>query len=292
MMYLFVSVIAAVIVAVILGTMVGKNENKFHTKSAIGAFILSLLAFSSFAFFETINTGERGVLLSFGKYERTLGEGLHFVNPVTTELIVMQVRTTKLEASASAASKDLQTVTSLVALNYHPNPEKVGAIYQTLGRGYEESIVVPAIQEAVKSATAKYTAEELISKRELVKEDIRFSLSERLGAFNLIVDDFSVINFDFSPQFNSAIEAKVTAEQDALASKNKLEQVKFESQQAIEKAKAEAESTRLQMQALQGGSEVIELRKVEAMLEMAKKWNGQLPQNIYGSAPLPIINLQ
>lgn len=245
-----------------------------------------------FSTFTTVQTGERGVLLVWGKYERTLGEGFHMVNSITSEIVIMPVRITKLEASASAASKDLQTVTSVVALNYHPEADKVGSLYQKIGKDYENAVIVPAIQESVKAASAKYTAEELISKRESVKNDIKTSLTDRLIVFGVIVDDFSIINFDFSANFNAAIEAKVTAEQQALEAKNQLEKVKFEAQQSIEKAKAESESTRLQVEALKQGAQVIELRKVEAMLEAAKRWDGKLPVNLFsGGSPVPLLNV-
>lgn len=261
-------------------------------KMIVGGIVSVLVIAFVFMSFETISAGQRGVVLKWGGYDRTIGEGFYVVNPISEDVIVMNVRVTKFEAVAGAASKDLQVVTSEVALNYHPDPAKVGVLYQEIGRDYQDQVVLPALQESVKAGTALFTAEELISKRAAVKEEIRKNLVLRLEKFHLIVDDFSIVNFNFSPEFERAIEAKVTAEQNALAEKNNLEKVKFQSQQSIEKAKAEAESTRLQSSALQQGNEVIELRKVEALLEMAKKWDGKLPVNIYGSAPLPILNLQ
>lgn len=254
--------------------------------------IIGVLGISFFfSTFEQINAGQRGVVLQWGAYDRTLEEGFHFVNPISEDVITMEVRVQLYETSASAASRDLQTVNSTVALNYHPNPKAVGPLYQNVGRDYENQIVKPAIQESVKAGTALYTAEELISKRAFVKEAIKEDLVARLEQFNLIVDDFSIINFDFSSEFNAAIEAKQVAEQKALQAQNDLKRVELEAQQAIEKSKAEAESTRLQAQALSQSSSVIELRKVEAMLEFAKKWDGKLPINIYGSAPLPLLDV-
>lgn len=253
----------------------------------ISLFTLGIL----FASFGVISAGERGVVLNWGKPEQILEEGFYSVNPISKSIVVMNVQVQKVQQEATAASKDLQTVSSTVALNYHLDPSKVLDLYATIGKGYESTVIDPAIQESVKAATALYTAEELISKREAVKESIKSTLQPRLKNFWIVVDEFSIINFEFSRDFAAAIEAKQVVEQQALQSENKLKQVKFEAQQQIEQAKAQAETTRLQVEALKQGSEVIELRKVEALLEAAKKWDGKLPVNIYGSAPLPLLNL-
>lgn len=263
--------------------------------SKIKLFILGFIAIVALSFifstFETVDAGERGIVLVWGKPTQLLEPGFHMVNPISSDIVTMNVQVQKYEAKADAASKDLQTVTSTIALNYHIDPSQLMALYTNVGVDFEGQLIPPAIQESVKAATAGFTAEELISKRPAVKEAIKLVLNPRLGVYGLIVDDFSITNFDFSAEFNRAVESKVTAEQNALASKNKLEQVKFEAEQSVAKAKAEAESTRLQVQALQQGSEVIKLRQTEALLELAKRWDGKLPVNVYGSAPLPFLNL-
>lgn len=269
------------------------SEGDVRIGRVIVTSILSILLIAGlFMGFETIGAGQRGVVLQWGAVDRVIGEGFYIINPISENVVVMDVRVQKFETTASAASRDLQTVTSVVALNYHVDPKRVGGLYQTIGKDYESQVIHPALQESVKAGTALFTAEELISKRDLVKEEIRKNLLARLDKFNIIVDDFSIVNFDFSAQFNAAIEGKQVAEQQALQAKNDLEKVKFEAQQSIEQAKAQAESTKLQADALANSSQVIELRKVEAMLELAKRWDGKLPVNIYGSAPLPFLNVQ
>lgn len=258
--------------------------------SIFGLVVIVALSFI-FSCFEQINAGERGVVLSWGAYDRTLTDGFHFLNPISEEVKVMNVRVQKYETNASASSKDLQNVSSAVALNFHIDPNGVGDLWQEVGWDYEVNIIKPAIQESVKAGTALYTAEQLISKRAEVKGFISEDLQQRLGKFNLIVDEFSIVNFDFSTDFNAAIEAKQVAEQKALKAQNDLKRIEQEAKQDIEKAKAEAESTRLQAEALRTSNEVIELRKVEALLEFAKKWDGKLPVNIYGSAPLPLLDI-
>ena len=137
------------------------------------------------------------------------------------------------------------------------------------------------IQEAIKAATAKFTAEELITKRALVREQMKINLVEKLfalGGNSFIVEEFNVVNFDFSAEFNSAIEAKVTAAQQALKAERDLDRIKIEAQQKIEAAKAEAESIRIQSLALRDNPDILELRAIE-------KWDGVLPIVTGGAVP-------
>lgn len=235
--------------------------------------------------FVIISAGERGVVLRFGKVDRVMQEGLNFRTPFVESVKQLDVRTQKEETAASAASKDLQTVSTTIALNFHLQPEQVGELWRNIGNQYKVRIIDPAIQEAVKASTAKFTAEELITKREQVKEEIKTELKNRLAASFIVVDELNIVNFDFSGQFNQAIEAKVTAEQNALAAKNKLEQVKFEAEQRVTQAKAEAEAIRIQAQAItqQGGENYVQLQAIQ-------KWNGSVPTYMMGNA-VPFINL-
>jgi regulator of protease activity HflC (stomatin/prohibitin superfamily) len=203
----------------------------------------------------------------------------------------MNYQTNKEQVDVSAASKDLQTVRAVVALNYNLMPDKVGQLYSEIGSEYKSKLIDPAIQEAVKAATARYDASELVTKRELVKEEIKELLIKRLSAVYIQASEVSIVNFDFSPEFNTAIEAKVTAEQSALQAKNKLEQIKFEAEQTIATARAESESIRLKSDAA-NNEKYVALQRIEVQRAFAQKWNGQLPVNMYGSAPLPFLQLE
>lgn len=233
----------------------------------------------------TVEAGSRGVVLEFGAFNGTVLEpGFHFLTPFRDRVVEIDVQTQKNETQVAAASKDLQSVTTTVALNFRLDPARVGDVYQKIGTGYGDRIIAPAIQEAVKAVTAKFTAEEVITRRQEVKEQTRQMLAERLAKDNILVEDLSIVNFDFSDSFNAAIEAKVTAEQQALAAKNKLEQVKFEAQQKVETAKAEAESIRIQAEALKQNQDLVNLRAVE-------KWDGVLPTTMLPNGALPFLNL-
>lgn len=262
-----------------------KNLGKPFKFIGLGIFALLvlLLIINIFKFFVVIDQGERGVLLEFGHAKAVYEPGLHFQMPIVHRVVVFDVRTKKDQVEAGAASKDLQLVQTTIALNYHPDPAAVDKLYQEVGTEYESRVISPAIQESVKASTAKFTAEELITKRSLVKEDTRLNLVERLDNYHIIIDDFSIVDFSFSPEFDAAIEAKQTAVQDALKAENDLRRIEIEAKQKIETAKADAESIRIQAEALKQNKDLIELKFVE-------KWNGVLPNYMLGNA-LPLLNM-
>ncbi|MDY0186636.1 MAG: prohibitin family protein [Syntrophus sp. (in: bacteria)] len=254
---------------------------------AIVLILLFILVF--FRPWTQVGPGQRGVVLNFGAVQKNvLDEGLHPRIPVMQEIVLVDVKVQKAETEAAAASKDLQDVTSRVALNYHIVPERANIVYQKLGVQFKERIIDPAIQEVVKAVTANYTAEELITKRPSVSEAMRLALTERLMANNIAVDAFSIVVFSFSPVFTEAIEAKQTAEQLALKARRDLERIKIEAEQKITAAKAEAESLKLQKANI--SPDLIELRKIEANMKAIEKWNGILPQ-VTGSGAIPMIGL-
>lgn len=231
-----------------------------------------------------ISPGERGVVVRMGAIHRVMDEGLHFRIPVIDRVKVVNIQTQKEQVEAMSASKDLQMVTTTVALNYHLDADGVASLWQEIGKDYKQKLIDPAIQEAVKASTAKFTAEQLVTQRSDVRDEIKKNLTERLSEDYITVTELSIVNFGFSQAFDEAIENKVTAEQNALAAKNQLEQVKFE-EQRIEKARAEAEAIRIQAEAIQnqGGAEYVQLQAIDA-------WNGQLPTYMMDGA-IPFINI-
>jgi prohibitin 2 len=203
-------------------------------------------------------------------------------------VIPVDVKVQKSESEAAAASSDLQDVSSKVALNYHIIPDKANIVYQTIGLAFKERIIDPAVQEVVKAVTAKYTAEELITKRPAVSDAMKTALTERLLTHNIAVDAFSIVGFSFSKIFMEAIESKQTAEQLALKARRDLDRIKIEAEQKITAAKAEAESLRLQRANI--STDLIELRKIEANLKAIDKWDGVLPQ-VTGAGAVPFIGV-
>jgi regulator of protease activity HflC (stomatin/prohibitin superfamily) len=247
--------------------------------------IIVIWAFNPFVI---INAGERGVLLNFGAVQPVVfGEGIHFRTPIMQRVEKVDVRINKSQTEAESVSKDLQDTKSTIAVNYHISPDKANWVFQNIGHEYKERIIDPSVQEVVKAITAKYTAVELITEREKVRGEIKDLLKSRLLTYDILVDDFSIVNFKFSQIFEQAIEAKQTAEQLALKAQRDLERIKIEADQKVASAKAEAESLRLQKENVT--PQLIELRKIEASIKAIDKWDGRMPQ-ITGAA-VPFIDL-
>ncbi|MDD4963039.1 MAG: prohibitin family protein [Gallionella sp.] len=237
-----------------------------------------------------IQAGHRGVITTFGKVtQEVLGEGLHIRIPFVQEVHQISVQIQKGEGDGDSASKDLQSVHTKVAINFHLVADRVAETFQSVGNlsTVGDRIIVPAVQEAVKATTAKYTAEELISKRAEVRDLISSTLKERMNRHGIAIDEVSIVNFAFSPSFNQAIEAKTTAEQLKLKAERDLQRIEVEAKQKVASAKAEAES--LSLQRAQVTPEMIRLREVENQSEAIKKWDGHLP-NVTGGA-IPFINV-
>ncbi|MDP6756402.1 MAG: prohibitin family protein [Patescibacteria group bacterium] len=256
------------------------NPGKIGSRIALVIVVLILI----FGTFGTVGAGERGVLLQFGAVkDKVFGEGLYVKIPLIQSVTKMDVKIQKDEVPATASSKDLQVVTSRIALNYHLDPDSVNRVWQEVGRSYNTRIIAPAIQEAVKATTAKFTAEELITKREEVKEEIKANLAERILERGIVVDEFNIIDFDFSRAFNEAIEQKVTAEQLKLKAERDLERIVIEKEQAITQAEARAQAIQIEAQALRTNPAVTELRWIE-------KWDGKTPQYWGQASPFIGIN--
>jgi regulator of protease activity HflC (stomatin/prohibitin superfamily) len=211
---------------------------------------------------------------------------LHLKTPFITKSVKYNIQTQKLDAKADASSKDLQNVAASIVVNYKYKESEVVKLYKNVWKEEKvaEKIITPAVQEVFKAVVAKYSAEQLITERSAVSKDIEENLNKRLQAYWVEIQLFNIVNFDFSKSFNDAIEAKVTAEQEALAEKNKLEKVKYESDQKIVAAEAQAKAIEIQAKAIQNqwGAEYVKLKWIE-------KWNWQLPTTMAWDADLLIM---
>src|ERR687889_1471649 len=212
------------------GSGVSRSLVRIIVPIIIGIIIISVIAVSSV---RIVDAGNRGILVQFGNVDtsNSLDEGIHFVVPFRDNVVQIEVRTQKIVESATSASKDLQDVSTQVALNYHVNPDQAQVLYQQLGPDYSNRVIIPAIQESVKQVTARFNAEELITNRETVKNQIEEQIKARLAPYNVVVDALSITEFAFSPQFTRAVEAKVEAQQRALQAQNELRRIQIEAQQ-------------------------------------------------------------
>lgn len=258
------------------------------------AVLLIVVAVALASSITTVEAGTRGVLKTFGEITGILDEGLHFRTPFVTSVTFVEVRTQRYESNSTAASRDLQIVTSNIVINYRPDPLQVDRLVREIGTDYERRVVDPAIQEALKAATAQFTAEELITRRPEVSDLIHQVLSGRLTPRGVIVENVSITDFNFSPEFARAIEAKQVAEQDALRATRELERARIEAQQQVARAEAEAASrlevARAEAEALRMLGEVISPELLQ--LRFLERWDGVLPRVMSGDDGLmPLINL-
>jgi prohibitin 2 len=243
-----------------------------------------------------VDAGHRGVVLYFGAVEnRVLGEGVHFVIPFAEQVVQLEVRTQKYQAEADAASKDLQQVRTVIALNYRIDPGRADTLYETIGPNYEDRIIAPTIQESVKASVAKFNAEDLITKREIAKGVIALAIKSTLASNDILSENVFITNFEFSQAFANQIEQKVVAFQKYLTEQNTLRSVQVIANQTVVQAQAAA---RANVAKANGESQAIEiitsqLRSSPQYLQWQaiNKWNGQLPYAFGGSGGLPFFQL-
>ncbi|BAQ61582.1 membrane protease subunits [Geminocystis sp. NIES-3708] len=259
------------------------GKNKFLSKP-INLLFLSLILIIVLNPFAIVNAGERGILMRFGEVQKDiLEEGIHFILPLVNTVQKITVRIQKEEIRTEASTKDLQEVFNEIALNWHLNPHKVNLIFQQIGTENDmiQSIINPAIQEIVKAVLAKYTAEEIILKREELKREIDLLLTRRLNKYFVEVDDISLVHIDFSDHFIEAVEAKQIAEQEAKKAGFKVLKAQKDAEVNISLAKGEAEAHRILQESL-----TPEILKRQAI----NQWNGNLPL-MMGKDDIKLFNL-
>ena len=253
---------------------------------ATGKVFLVLFGLAMIAsFFVIVNAGERGVLLKFGAVQNTvLGEGIHSIIPIVHTVKKLSVRVQSQEITAEASSKDLQDVYTDVALNWHIMPEETHLIFQQIGEqpAIIQHIINPAVEEVLKAVMAKYTAEEIITKRGNVKTGVDQALIERLRPYHIAVDDISLVHVHFSNRFSDAVEAKQVAEQEAKRAEFVALKAMKEAEARVNLAKGEAEAQRLLRENLT--PELLQRQVIE-------KWNGNLPL-ILGGEGTKLLDLR
>ncbi len=237
-----------------------------------------------------VGAGQRGVLLRFGAVTGLeKEEGLYFKIPFVEEVVLMSTQIQKYTAPASSSSKDLQVVTTEVTLNYQLEASSVGQIYRSMRQDYANRVIQPFMQEAIKSTTATFDAEELITQRPRVRTDLQQVIADRLQPLGIGVVQLSITDFQFTAAFQDSIEAKVRAVQQALEAENALQRVKFEAQQSIVRAQAEARG--LELQKAQITTQLLELRRIEVQRSAIEKWNGVMPSVVTSGGPVPMLDV-
>lgn len=251
-------------------------------KWAIAGIVALFIAANSFTI---VPAGNTGVVLTLGEVSGTpLSEGFHLKAPFVQTVEKMSNKIQVFEAKATAVSRDLQTVNSDIVVNYRLISDKSPDMYKNVGVEYSTILVSPVVQECMKSATAKYNAEQLITERESVSTEVKTALDEKLNSYGIYIEKFNIVNFDFTEEFNNAIEAKQVAEQNLLKTKTEQEQAKVVAKTEAEKkviaANAEAEAILAQAQAQADANKLLEESLSDKVIayEQIQKWNGVMPK--------------
>ena len=282
-----------------------------------GLFAALIISFS-FLGFEQVNAGHRGIKLVWGKVvSDSLPEGLYFYNPISTNIVTMDVRLQKKKTRLETYTKDIQQATMFIAVNYHVDPINAHILYQTIGMTYETTLIEPILLSTVKDVVGKIEADKFINNREIVTDEIKQKLEKSLADSHVIVQSVSIEDISFSSAFEAAIEAKQIATQEAIKSQNETVRVTEEGKQQVIKARAESDSKKAQSDADAYAIEVESKAKAEAIrqvglaeaeairekskalaqngnlveLTKAERWDGKLPENIYGSGPVPFLDI-
>ena len=254
-------------------------------------FILSV-AFGSFV---VIPAGQTGVVVTFGSVsENVLQEGIHLKIPFAQTIEQIDNRIVKLEVSTEAFSKDLQTISTVLAVNYRISKSMSYSIFKEVGMGFEDVIVIPAVNEVLKAVVAKYTASDLVASRSVVSTELDTQLDEMLNKRGIFVEDFNIIDWDFSPEYIAAVEAKQVAEQNLIKTRTEQEQqiviAESEARRQVIAANAQAESSLIAAEAqakrivMEAEAQAEANQKLAASLnetvieyQKIQKWNGELP---------------
>lgn len=270
-----------------------QSENKSYKKFYIIGGIVIIILILIFASISTVPTGHVGIKTRFGAVQNSvITEGLNWKLPFIESIKKMDCRTQRVDIEGEGASRDLQTIATYIAVNYRVNQEKAFELYKTVGMDYENVIIKPATQESMKTTVAKYTAEELITKRAEVANALQENLKTKLENKGIVIENISIVNLDFSTAYNNAIEQKQVAEQEAKKAEQELAKTKIEAEKKVVDAQAEADAKLIKAKADAEAARVQknELTKELIQLKWIEKWDGKLPTTSLGSDNSLILN--
>ena len=277
-----------------------KDKNGQFSAGKLIAFIAAIVAVIIVAAscFTVVPAGHTGVVVNMGRVSETvLQEGFHFKTPFVQEIVQIDNRIVKLEVATDAFSKDLQTVSTVLAVNYRIAKDMSYSIYKEVGSNFESVLVMPAVNEVLKAVVAKYTASDLVASRSEVSVMLDEELNGKLNARGIFIEDLNIIDWDFSAEYIAAVEAKQVAEQNLIKTKTEQEeQIVIAEAEAKKKriaAKAEAERIRIEAEATAEANRTIAESLNDAILrnKTIEKWDGQLPRVTAGEGSTPMISV-
>ena len=272
----------------------GKTARKVALWVIIG--VVALVVLSST--FVGVPAGSSGVVITLGKVStQPLSEGFHVKAPFVQTVEIMSNKIQKIEVDAPAVSQDLQSISSSIAVNFRVGSQQAAYIYQNIGQDYQTIMLLPAVQESMKSVTAKYTAEQLITSRAQVGQEVKTALEDKVGSYGIVIEKFNIVNFQFSAEFDAAIEAKQVAEQNLIKTKTEQEQAiviaEAEAKKKVIAAEAEAEAILKKAEAQAEANQKVSASLSEELIEYSKveKWDGKLPVATGGNTFMDISDV-
>lgn len=255
-----------------------------------GSLVMATSFFKSALF--TVEPGNKGFKFNkvSGVRDVTLNEGLHFKLPYLEKPIIYNVKSQPKTIGSKTGSADLQEVSVALRVLFRPNPNKLQTIYRNLGKDYDERVLPSIVNEVLKGVVAKYDASALLIQRNTVSDMIKHGLETRLGEFNIILDDVSIVELAFGEEYKKAVESKQIAQQQAERAKFIVERAIQEKQQIIIKAKGEARAAELFGKAMHDNPAYIDLRRIDAARDIAKVL-GQSQNRVYLDSDSLLLNL-
>ncbi len=265
------------------------NNKKIIILGSILGVIILIILITIFSSITTVPTGYVGVKTRFGKVQDdVIQEGLNMKVPFIEKIVKIDCRTQKIETNSEGSTKDMQTVNIAVAINYNVNKDTANTLYREVGTDYTNIIINPAILEAIKSSMAGYTAEELITKRAEVSNEIQESIINKIANKGFTITEFNITNIDFSEQYDQAIETKAVKQQEVMTAQAELEKQKIQNEKEISEAEKDAKV--MELQNAQITENTLKLKELEVQQKLIEKWNGQLPTTSLGDN-IPMLNI-
>jgi regulator of protease activity HflC (stomatin/prohibitin superfamily) len=226
----------------------------------------------------TVPAGYVGVITRWGAVNRVAYPGLGIKIPIAEGIVKLDTRVQKDQVDTAAASYDMQQVSATIATNFRIDSQYAVSLYQNIGADYKTKVVDPAIQDTFKKTTAQYVAPDLLQKRDEVSKAALDALQSKLSPYHIIVDNFNIVNFDFSQVYNDAIEAKQVAAQQVETAKQQLAKAQVDAQAQVAAAQGQADAQKVLKDTGGLSAEYLQFLALQ-------KWDGHLPQVTGGSMP-------
>lgn len=247
--------------------------------------LLSVLSSLTACGIEQVDEGYRGIKTNWGKVqEEPLGPGIYFYLPWAANIFEMEVREQILSESTECFTKDTQTVKVVYSVTYYPEPKAIAGIYSQFGHGWDQKIIKPAVLGSLKDSIGQYIADDLVSKREVVKKTAEAELKAALATRHVNVTRLDLTNLDFDDAYEKAVEDKVVAIQNAARAKNETVQIEEQAKQKVKTAEADATAMRIKSAALSANKGLVSYEAIQ-------KWDGKLPAYMFGNS-VPMINFE